>query len=56
MKNSKVIVDQDTINKIARGNRRHARLVDGLNDSRFVTRAVEDKTKYKRKSKHKAQY
>jgi len=56
MKNLKVIIDQETLSKIDRGNRRHARLVDGLNDNRFVTKSVESKKAYKRKSKHKLQF
>ena len=56
MKNLTVTIDQDTINKIDKGNRRQARLNDGLNDNRFVTKSVESKKKYSRKSKHQNQY
>ena len=56
MKTYSVKVDQETINKIDKGNRRQARLNDGLNDNRFVTKSVESKKKYSRKSKHQNQY
>jgi len=56
MKTYSVKVDQDTLTKIDRGNRRQARLEQGLNDNRFVTKKVESKKKYSRKSKHQNQY
>lgn len=56
MKNLKVTIDQETLTKIDRGNRRNARLEAGLNDNRFVTKTVKSKKAYTRKSKHKAQY
>ena len=56
MKNLKVTIDQDTLNKIDRGNRRQARLEAGLNDNRFVTKKVKSKKAYTRKSKHKTQW
>ena len=46
----------ETIDKIDRGNRRQARMNEGLNDNRFVTKTVQSKKAYKRKSKHKNQY
>jgi hypothetical protein len=56
MKHYKITIDKETLAKIDKGNRRQARLNDGLNDNRFVTKKVKDKTKYSRKSKHKVQY
>jgi hypothetical protein len=51
MKKMKVTIDQDTLSKIDRGNRRKARLEQGLNDNRFVTRAVKSKKKYSKKDR-----
>ena len=51
MKNLKVTIDQETLRKIDRGNRRKERLEQGLNDNRFVTRAVKSKKKYSKKDR-----
>ena len=51
MKNLKVTIDQETLRKIDRGNRRKERLEQGLNDNRFVTRAVKSKKKYNKKDR-----
>jgi hypothetical protein len=51
MKKMKVTIDQETLRKIDRGNRRKERLEQGLNDKRFVTRAVKSKKKYSKKDR-----
>jgi len=53
MKNSVVTIDNETVQKIKRGNRRKDRVDAGFNDGRFTTQVVETKKSYSRKEKHK---
>jgi len=56
MKNFKVTIDSETVQKIERSKRREARIEGGLNDGRFNTQIVKAKKNYSRKSKHKEQW
>lgn len=53
MKHLTVKIDGETLAKIDRGARRKARIVNGQNDGRFITKVVASKKKYSRKQKHK---
>jgi hypothetical protein len=49
----KVIISNDKIKSLKKGQRREDRKQAGLMDGRFREKVVKDKSKYSRKKKHK---
>lgn len=56
MKNLLVSIDNETLRKIDRGNRRKARIDQGLNDGRLNTKVVKSKKAYNRREGKKVEW